>query len=217
MTTARQRYDQKTKVVTFRVSLEDYDHLEGIKAEGGLSYSDLIKLGANIASEEVKGKLEKVRGMEDKLAKLRMFVEGEERKLSESLDAERRRRREDLDTEIEAFKLFDRRWRIQIVSSKLDISEKRACHYFDQWVDERKDKEVAKKELLRRCLKEHITYLTSQGLSYNADKESLTKRIDYCQCLMSTPDQMSQDDQEFLIARYPYVPIKKEAKDLALR
>ena len=45
MTTARERYEAKTSVVTFRVPKELYDELEKVKKETGLSFTDLIKLG----------------------------------------------------------------------------------------------------------------------------------------------------------------------------
>ena len=64
MTTDKKRYEQKTKVVTFRVSNEIYDQIEDAKAKTGLSNADLIKLGAGIAQEEIKAKLAELSGLE---------------------------------------------------------------------------------------------------------------------------------------------------------
>jgi len=44
MTTARERYEDKTKVVTFRVPREVHKELEAVKARTGLSNADLIRL-----------------------------------------------------------------------------------------------------------------------------------------------------------------------------
>ncbi|MFC1933449.1 hypothetical protein ACFLXU_07540 [Chloroflexota bacterium] len=53
MKTARERYEQKTKVVTFRVANEIHDQIEDTKAKTGLSNADLIKLGAGISQEAI--------------------------------------------------------------------------------------------------------------------------------------------------------------------
>jgi len=64
MTTARERYEKKTKVVTFRVHQEVYDQIEEIKAKTMLSNADLMKLGAGIAQGEIKAKLADISGLE---------------------------------------------------------------------------------------------------------------------------------------------------------
>jgi len=210
MTTARQRYEQKTKVVTFRVRQELFDQLEEVKAGTGLSNTDLIKLGAGIAQEEIKAKLADISGLESRLAELKSSVEQEQQRLSKSLNEERKRRLKELDTEIKAFKLFDRGWRVETVSYKLGIPQATARHYFKEWSKERKDKQAAEMELLSRCLKKHIDRLDEQrvwagfryGRSAKEDVERLQKQIDDCWRLLSTPEQMGREDREFLIAEY---------------
>lgn len=112
-------------MVAFRVSLEVYKELEKIKAMGGLSYADLIKLGAGFAQDEIKANLAQISGLENRLAELSSAIEREQQRLNESLDEETRRRLEELDLEIKAFKLFDRRWSIEQVSFKLAFPKDR--------------------------------------------------------------------------------------------
>jgi hypothetical protein len=50
MTTARERYEKKTKVVTFRVSQEMAREIAEMKTNTGLSNADLIKLGGITAA-----------------------------------------------------------------------------------------------------------------------------------------------------------------------
>jgi hypothetical protein len=164
MTTARERYEAKTKVVTFRVHQEVFDQLEQVKTRTGLSFGDLVKLGAGIAQEEIKAKLAVVSGLEDRLAELSGSVKQEQQGLSEFLDEEQRRRLEELDTEVKAFRLFDRRWTVEEASCKLSIPQATAYHHFEEWAKERKDKRAIQRELLRKCLKKHIDRLKGQRL-----------------------------------------------------
>lgn len=210
MTTARERYEQKTKVVTFRVSLEVFKELEEIKAKGGLSYADLIKLGAGFALDEIKAKLAQISGLENKLAELSSAIERGQQRLDESVGEDRHRQLEELDTEMKAFRLFDRRWRVETVSYKLGISQATARHYFDEWAEERKEKKAAERELLRRCLKKHIDRLEERrqwaAILPSSSKEhlrELEQEIDFCRhFLFPAPSKISKEWKEFLIAEY---------------
>jgi len=77
MSTARERYEAKTKVVTFRVNHELYDELKKLKAKSGLSFADLVKLGAGIAREEIEDKIEEIRNLQGRLEQLRETVQAE--------------------------------------------------------------------------------------------------------------------------------------------
>jgi hypothetical protein len=210
MTTARERYEQKTKVVTFRVPQQVYQQIEEVKGRTELSNADLIKLGAGIAQEEIKAELANISGLKDREAELKDSIAQEEQRLREYLSEERSNRLQQLDTEIKAFRLFDRRWRVETVSDKLGISQATARHYFDEWAKERKDKKVAEKELLAQCLKKHIDRLKEQrlwaglipGRTSKEDVEKLQKQIEDCWRLLSAPEQMSKVDKEFLITEY---------------
>ena len=70
MTTARERYEAKTKVVTFRVHQGLYEDLKKIKTETSLSFTDLIKLGAGIARDEIEAKIAEENDWQGKLEKL---------------------------------------------------------------------------------------------------------------------------------------------------
>jgi hypothetical protein len=126
MTSARERYEAKTRVVTFRVSNEIFNQLEDVKAKSGLSNADVIKLGAGIAQEEAKAKLSDVSGLERRLAGLRSTVDEEHRRVKESISDKRKRKLEELDLELAAFKLFDRGWSTEQVRLKLGLSHEAA-------------------------------------------------------------------------------------------
>lgn len=79
MTTARERYEAKTRVVTFQVHQKLYDDLKKIKAETGLSFADLIKLGAGKTRAEIEATLAEASNPEAKLAELRGMVQTERR------------------------------------------------------------------------------------------------------------------------------------------
>ena len=211
MTTARQRYEQKTRVISFRVQSEESDCIEEVKTQSGLSNADLIKLGAGIARDEIKNKLAEASGLECRLAELSSSLEQEQQRLNEFLDTERRRRLELLEVQMRAFRLFDRRWSVEEASFELGIPQAKAFHYFyfQEWAKERKDKQAAERELLRACLKKHIERL-KERISWarffpSTPKERLEElegEIDYCQYLLSAPSKINKEWREFLIAEY---------------
>lgn len=122
MTTARERYEAKTKVVTFRVDRELFHRLEEVRAKTGLSYSNLVKLGAGIADEEIKRRLAEVNGLESRLTELKKAIRQTQQNLESYVAEEKKRRLAELDTEMETFKLFDLGWNLDEVSLKLGIS-----------------------------------------------------------------------------------------------
>ncbi|GEM_PF-3319601 len=209
MTTARERYEKKTKVITFRVNLEVYAELEEIRAKGGLSYSDLIKAGAGIARQEIAAKLAQISGLQDRLAELSAAVERKQQELDQFVNEERARRLKQLDTEMAAFKLFDRRWSTEQVSLKLSIAQEEVLCYLQEWAQERKEKRVLERELLRACLKKHIEIL-QQRMSFahllpstsQETLQELERLIKNCQRLLSAPSRISKADREFLLAEY---------------
>jgi hypothetical protein len=209
MTTARERYEKKTKVITFRVSQEMAQEIAETKVQTGLSNADLIKLGADIAREEIKAKLTKVTGLEARLAEVEASLLQEEQTLSEFLTAEKERRMKELDTDMEALHLFDQDWKVEEVSIKLGISQKTACRYFDKWADIRQDREAIQRELVRRCLLKHIEMLKSRRswatiLSdySDEDRQEIEEAIETCQRLLSNLDHINQADKEYLIGEY---------------
>ena len=208
MTTARERYEQKTKVVTFRVSLKDYDYLEEIKTKGGLSNSDLIKLGAGIAQQEIMAKLAEVSGFKNRLAELNSDVEQKEVEISQFLDEERARRLEELDTEMNAFRLFEQGWTPEEVAEKLALSKKNAFGYLENWAKEKGDREAIEKVLVTKCLKEHIRKVQRQIVwcqmlpLEQKHLPELDKQMDGLQQLLRDPSKISKDDKQWLITEY---------------
>lgn len=205
MTTARQRYEAKTKVVSFRMLLEELGHIEKTKAKSGLSNADLMKLGAGIAEEEIKKKLAQMSGLEAKLAKFRQAIQNEE----QTLNQERERRRKELDKEIKAYRLFSAGWGVSETALKLGITEERARGLFEEWAEVVEDKEAARQELLRGYLKKHLEKLKGRRLwmlmlpSYTEkDRAELEEQIEYCGYLLSHPAKVSKESEQFLITEY---------------
>lgn len=89
MTTARERYEAKTKVVTFRVHQGLYEDLKRIKTETGLSFADLIKLGAGIARDEIAAKMAEISDLQGKLEQLREAVQTEKKRVADIAAKER--------------------------------------------------------------------------------------------------------------------------------
>jgi hypothetical protein len=209
MTTARERYEAKTRVVTFRVREEEYQQLEELKAETGLSNADLVMLGAGIAQEQRKAKLAEITGLEDRLTRLQQLARQRERELDELIAEARTRRLAELDTEIQAFKLFDLGWGLEQAAFKLGVDGDTAYRYFRNWGEVKGEKEALERELLRACLKEcikadELEYL-SYGLSSNPPTErieALRKEMDYCHYLLTAPDKITPRWRAFLLTKY---------------
>lgn len=209
MTTARERYEAKTKVVTFRVSNEVFDQIEEIKARNGLSNADLVKLGAGIADEEIKKKLAEESGLESRLAQLKAAIRQAQQELDSYIGEEKKRRLAELDAEMEAFKLFDQGWALEEVSFKTGIPLETVYRYFQEWGELRKDKEAIERELLRACLRKHIKALENRqlwlALFPSTPKERLKEiedEIAYSRYLLNTPSQINQDWRVFLLGEY---------------
>lgn len=205
MTTARERYEQKTKVITYRVSNEFYDQIEEIKAKTGLSNANLIKLGAGIASEEIKKIMVEASDAGAKLYRLRTEY-GDEIK---RFDQERLLRRQGLDVEIQVLTLLAAGWHIEEVVAKLKISNKQAIDILKKWDKLEADREITKRELLRIYLKKHMDRLKDRRFYATIDSSSteeyLTEKqddIDYYQFLLNNPSEISEEEKEFLTAEY---------------
>lgn len=208
MTTDRKRYEQKTKVVTFRVSNEIYDQIEDAKAKTGLSNADLVKLGAGIAQEEIKAKLAEASGLEKRLSQLKAGIRQTEQQLNKALTKERNRRLTKLNTEMEAFKLFDQGWALEEVSFKMGIPHETAYRYFQEWGDARNNKQAVERELLRECLRKHLDVLKQNRYwhqlppGYPEQVKEIQEQIDYCQHLLQAPSEINDDWKAFLLAEY---------------
>ena len=198
-----------SKVVTFRVPREVFEQLEQVKRASGLSFGDLVKLGAQIADEQVKAKLAEITGLEDRLTELSASAEEEQERLEELLAEERERRFRELDTQIEALKLLDRGWSTEEVGFKLGLTAATLLQYLQEWRQERKDRPVIRRELLKACLRSHIDKL-KKSLSWvnilpsapeGRAEELETQIVDY-QHLLATPSRITKWDKEFLLAEY---------------
>ncbi len=204
MTTARERYEAKTRVVTFRVSRELYDELEKTRTQSKLSFADMIKLGAGIAQDEVRAKLGESANLKGRLRELRQTIEAERKSLSEIIKKERTERLAKLAKEIQVLRLFDLGWSIQEVSNKLGITDKESYDRFKEWGKLRNEKQATKDELVRRCLGHHIYWLQEQ-IAFHAVGKNLIEakqQLAHCWSLQNDLSRLSVEERTFLLSEY---------------
>lgn len=206
MTTARQRYEAKTKVVSCRVQLEEYDQLEEIKVKTGLSNGDLLKRGAGIAKDELGNKLAQKSGLEAELTKLRATIEEERQRL----DEQRQSSLDRLAIDMKALRLFSVGSGVEEVALKLGVSEETARKLFGEWAGIMQDREAASRELLKSYLKKHLGRLKNKRMWANVmpssytdeDRQQIEEQIEYCQYLLSHPSEITKEWDEFLTGQY---------------
>jgi len=162
MNTDRERYEAKTKVVTFRVSQELYAELKRVQVESGLSFADLIKLGAGIAREEIEDKIKEINHLQERLKQLREEEQAGKQMVADMTEKERQAQHQKLERELEIFRLFDLGWSIEEVDFKLKMGRRALSKYFDEWAEMRGEREKLQEELLKRCVRRHISVLTEQ-------------------------------------------------------
>ncbi len=208
MTTARERYEAKTKVVTFRVNQEVYEELAKVKTEAGLSFADLVKLGAGIATGEIKQKLVEMGNLQVKLGELRQAVQVENQRLTEVMGKERKEHFAKLETEARIFRLFDLGWSIEEAGFKLGFNQEEAYKHFKEWAKMRKQRQAIQTELIKKCLKKHIDELEEHIFWSNlhwkkdADIEEARRQIEHCRRLLVNPSKISNEEKSFLISEY---------------
>ena len=206
MNTARKRYEAKTKVVTFRVNHELYDELKKLKAKSGLSFADLVKLGAGIAREEIEDKIEEIRNLEGKLEQLREAEQSEKQMVADMMVKEKQAQHEKLEREIEIFRLFDLGWSIEEVDFKLNMGRREVSKYFDEWGELRGEKEKLQEELLKKCLHNYILSL-QENIQYRLvgrATEEAKRQLEYYRCMLANPSKLTEEEKTLLIADYSY-------------
>jgi len=210
MTTARERYEAKTRVVTFRVNQALYEDLEQVRKEAGLSFADLIKLGAGIAREEINQKLAEMSKLQTQLAELRRLIRDERKTLDAFVDEAKKEQLAKLDHDYQIYRLFDAGWSIEEVSLKLGINQKDAYNHFKDWGEMRKQKQLVQAELLKKCLKRHIDFLVEQifwsghvaGRITKEGIEELRRQVDHCHYLIGDLSKLRKEEKAFLISEY---------------
>jgi len=206
MNTARKRYEAKTKVVTFRVNHELYDELKKLKAKSGLSFADLVKLGAGIAREEIEDKIEEIRNLEGKLEQLREAEQSEKQLVADMMVKEKQAQHEKLEREIEIFRLFDLGWSIEEVDFKLKMGRREVSKYFNEWGELRGEKEKLQEELLKKCLHNYILSL-QENIQYRLvgrATEEAKRQLEYYRCMLANPSKLTEEEKTLLIADYSY-------------
>ncbi len=204
MTTARERYEAKTKVVTFRVHQGLYQDLKRIKTETGLSFADLIKLGAGIARDEIEAKIAEENDLQGKLKELREAVQAEKERVAHIAAMERQEQLVKLEHEIQAFRLFDLGWSIEEARFKLGMSQAEVSRHFTDWAAMKGEKEKIQDELLKKCLKRHITVLQEQIL-WRATGRALEEakiQLEHCRRMLMDQSKLTEEEISFLLAEY---------------
>jgi len=206
MTTARERYEAKTKVVTFRVSQELYEDLEEIRGKAGLSFADLIKLGAGITREEIQKKLSEVSELQARLAELRKTIRQEQKTLDAFIDTTKKERLAKLEQQYEVYTLFDAGWDAEEVRFKLGISKAEASRHFKEWGKLRGEREKLQTEILKKCLRNYIRSLR-EYIRYHAmgrDSEEAKLRLEHSLRMLIDPSRLTEEEKALLIEEYSY-------------
>ena len=206
MTTARERYEAKTRVVTFRVNQELYENLEEIRKEADLSFADLIKLGAGMAREEIEKKLSEISKLQTKLTELRMTIRQEQKTLDAFIETTRKEQLAKLERQYQMYTLFDAGFSTDEVRFKLDISKSDASRHFKEWGELRGERERLQTELLKKCLQNYILRLR-EYIQYRAtgrDLEEAKQRLEYTRHTLIDPSKLTEEEKALLIAEYSY-------------
>ena len=207
MTTARERYEAKTRVVTFRVHQELYDELRKVKTETGLSFADLVKLGAGIARDEIAAKITETSNLQRKLEELRAVVQAEKQLVADTAAKERQEQLGRLEHEIQAFRLFDLGWSIEEARFKLGMTQAEISQHFKVWSEMRGEKEKVQVELLRKYLRRHITVLQEQIL-WRATGSALQEskiQLEHSRRMFNDPSRLTEEERDFLLTEYSYI------------
>ena len=206
MTTARERYEAKTKVVTFRVSQELYDDLEEIRGKAGLSFADLIKLGAGIAREEIEKKLTEVSELQDQLAELRKTIRQEQKTLESFIETTRKEQLAKLERQYQIYTLFDADYSTDEVRFRLKIGKDEVYRHFKDWGNLRGEKEKLQTELIKKCLHNYVTSIR-EAIQYRLvgrASDEAQQRLEYYQGILADPSKLTEEEKAFLIDNYSY-------------
>ena len=207
MNTARKRYEAKTKVVTFRVNHELYDELKKLKAKSGLSFADLVKLGAGIARDEIEDKIEEINNLQGRLKQLREEEQAGKQTVAEMIEKEKQVQHKKLERELEIFRLFDLGWSIEEVDFKLKMGRREVSKYFNEWGELRGEKEKLQAELLKKCLHNYILSL-QENIRYRLvgrATEEAKRQLEYYRCMLANPSKLTEEEKTLLIADYSYL------------
>ena len=206
MNTARERYEAKTKVVTFRVSQELYAELKRVQSESGLSFADLVKLGADIAREEIEDKIEEINNLQGRLKQLREEEQAGKHTVADMIEKEKQAQHQKLERELEIFRLFDLGWSIEEVDFKLRLGRREVSKYFDEWAEMRGEREKLHEELLKKCLYNYILSL-QENIRYRLvgrATEEAKQQLEYYRRMLANPSKLTEEEKTLLIADYSY-------------
>ena len=206
MTTARERYEAKTRVVTFRISNELYEELEGIREGANLSFADLIKLGAGIAREEIDEKLSEINELQKQLAELRKAFKKEQKQLDMFKENATKEILSKLEQQYKIYTLFDAGYGTDEVRFKLKIGGSEIYQHFKEWGKLRDEKEKLQIELLRKCLNNYLASMQENILYRLSGRkaEEAQQCLDYYQGKLADPSQLTEDEKAYIINNYSY-------------
>jgi hypothetical protein len=206
MSTARDRYEARTKVVTFRVSQELYRELKKVQTESGLSFADFVKLGAGIASDEVRTKIEEISNLQGTLEQLKAELQAEKQLVADMMVKEKQVQLKKLEHEIKVFWFFDLGWSIEEIMFKMGMGRGEVSSYFNEWAEMRGEIEKIQEELLKKCVRRHFAVLSEQ-IAWRAMKGALEEakiQLERCRDLLMDPSRATEQEKIFLLTEYSY-------------
>jgi len=206
MSTARDRYEARTKVVTFRVSQEFYNQLKNVQTESGLSFADFVKLGARIARDEIRAKIEEIHNIQGRLEQLREVEQAEKQLIGDTMAKEKQARLQKLERQIEVFRLFELGWVIEEVMLKMGMGRGEVSNYFNEWAEMRGEREKLQAELLKKCLHNYIVCL-QENIRYRLvgrATEEAKQQLAYYRRMLANPSELTEEEKTLLIADYSY-------------
>ncbi|MFP3976022.1 MAG: hypothetical protein ACOC6S_03730 [Chloroflexota bacterium] len=200
---------EETTVVSFRIGKTDCQKLKRVKHDTGLSFADLVLMGAGIADQERRSKIAEHDGLEQRLSKAKIAAERAEREAEQAGAAERERRLATVDTELRAFELFSVGWSADQVAFELGLDPGDVYEFLKRWGEKRGQQEKVDVAMIRACARQmYREWEQSElycGTSSFATADDMRKCHDNKEIalhFMTYPDEVPADWREFLITDY---------------
>lgn len=205
MATVRKKKGANTRVIAFRVTKDLFDELKKLKAESGLSFTDLIKLGAGIDTDKIDAKISRATGLDEKIENRERELQAIEQKLEDLTTRGMQEVTEKLEKAYQVFLRFKLGWRKEEVKLLFGVSDAEVSQYFNQWCTMTGQSEKIQEERLKKCLKRHIVFLQEQILwrACGQELEGAKRQLAYYRRLLINPSQMTEEEKELLFAKYP--------------
>lgn len=207
-----------SRVISFRVDSDLCNQIKQAKQISHLSYTDLIKRGADICVAEVQSKLNEINRLSERARRLRELIAEKETELAKSIEQEKAERQAQMDTEFQ--------YRRAVQESDLKIARDNLLFIQGQIDD--KECELAKLEDAMQTLREKRDKVSEQLVQYQQKHREnqmtsfmmmlavMSAGSNMLQPLLQGGDSTSQNSNEVnsqrsIPANYNYLEIVKPA------